>query len=461
MASSSCSREQELQQQRRHLGIAVLASSHALVLVGGSVFAWMAHDRTWGWQWKVLAAERLWSGLALTAVVVGQTGRWRRGQSASAVCHNTAQYPLHVMYSWATTSGATLQCVGVVERVLAVEAVAAATDVWLRATTALACLACLSLSLMAAISPRVSSTDHIRAGYAAFPAWLMWAFLNWWCTKGARGPTPALSVPEWVSSLQLYLALVSTVLAGLQYVCVQAHHQAVDELGFAVACISADPAVEQGLSSGSTSAEQHSACELQQELSEALGSYYSYVPRRVREAEIELVRRQLRQRQEYRLCFVFKWSPLWWLLGSSTQIQLRKAKAPGSNDFHLHTTGRTSIHPEDGIESKAKGEADEEVAAELCYLLDAPASASAGLSFVWCLCVRAFCHSLRPKPLRFQRVCVRRRECVHIYAVYMCVCMCVCKCMHMSVPAYGGRMHKSMQMDSLRTTLHSCLHFSR
>jgi hypothetical protein len=94
------------------------------------------------------------------------------------VCHNTAQYPLHVMFSGATTSDATLQCVGVVERVLAVEAVAAAIDVWLRTTTALACLACLSLSLMAAISPRVSSTGHIRAGYAAFPAWLMWTFLN-------------------------------------------------------------------------------------------------------------------------------------------------------------------------------------------------------------------------------------------------------------------------------------------
>ena len=431
VASGLCTLEQELQQQRRHLGIAVLASSHALVLVGGSVFAWMAHDRTWSWQWKVLAAERLWSGLALTAVVVGQSGRWRRGQSASAVCHNTAQYPLHVMYSWATTSGATLQCVGVVERVLAVEAVAAATDMWLRATTALACLACLSLSLMAAISPRVSSTHHIRAGYAAFPAWLMWAFLNWWCTKGRQ--TQAMSVPEWVSSLQLYLALVSTVLAGLQYVCVQAHHEAVD--GFAVACISANPAVEEGLSSGSKSAGQHSACELQQELSEALGSYYSYVPRRVREAEIELVRRQLRQRQEYRLCFVFKWSPLWWLLGSSTQNQLCKAKAPGSNDFQLHTTGRTSIHPEDGIESNAKGEADEEIAVELCYLLDPPASASAGLSFVSCLFAR-------PLPIcapAYSCACVSVGVCVHIYAVYMCVCIC----MHMSVPVYGGRMHTS------------------
>ena len=30
-----------------------------LLLVGGSVFAWMANDRTWGWQWKVQVSERL------------------------------------------------------------------------------------------------------------------------------------------------------------------------------------------------------------------------------------------------------------------------------------------------------------------------------------------------------------------------------------------------------------------
>jgi hypothetical protein len=98
-------------------------------------------------------------------------------------------------------------------------------------------------------------------------------------------------VPEWVSSLQLYLALVSTVLAGLQYVCVQAHHHAVDQLGFAVAFVSADPAVEEGLSSGSnlrssTSSTQHASFQASRE---ALGSYYTNVPRRVREAEIELV----------------------------------------------------------------------------------------------------------------------------------------------------------------------------
>ena len=190
---------------------------------------------------------------------------------------------------------------GLVERVLAVEASVAAPDAWLRANTALACLACFSLSIMASISPRVSTTHHLRSGYAAFPAWTAWALLN------ARGPTPALRVPEWVSSLELYLAVACIVLAGLQFLCVQAHQEAVDQLqSYTIDRRTAASAMETRMSSPvlQSSPVLHSECELPWAVSEAIESYNSYVPRRLRHSEIERVRQRMLQRQAYRICLV-------------------------------------------------------------------------------------------------------------------------------------------------------------
>jgi hypothetical protein len=122
---------------------------------------------------------------------------------------------------------------------------------------------------------------------------------------------------------------------------------------------------------------------------------------------------------------------------SSTQNQLRKA--PGRNHFELHTAGRTFIRPEDRIESKAKGKADEEVAAELCYLLDpkrlqVPVSVSPGACACACVCAGACAPG--PLPLSapytvvYSCVCACRDvcswECVCIYMLCTCVCACVC-----------------------------------
>ena len=106
---------------------------------------------------------------------------------------------------------------GLVERLLAAEAAAMGTDMWLRLVTALGCLALLALSVAATISPRLSTPLHIRAACLGFSCWLLWAMLNYWRLTGER--TPGLSLAGGWRFLQLCLTLAATLLCCGQGMC--------------------------------------------------------------------------------------------------------------------------------------------------------------------------------------------------------------------------------------------------